>query len=204
MVSIHKILEDPTRAAILAQISRHSGAISAKRIAKNVGFPLSTVYNHLNYLEKHGFISATEIQVRNLSKKVWRRVDPGIEVDGSRVINKKFNLTFSKDPKIIASYVKYLNALLLENLVELQRIDSEVFAKYQESSVAPVWVKLYGLTQDDYEFALTKLGELRRELHERALKNGEVEYRRTEFREEESYLLFLLAFPNLKNHLKAE
>jgi len=81
--------------------------------------------------------------------------------------------------------------------VKLNQIDPSSFEKHQEKSSAPLLVKLYGLTQKDYEYALMKLGELRRDLYERSSMKEENNFHRTQFRSEENHLLFLLAFPNL-------
>ncbi|MFX0115456.1 MAG: helix-turn-helix domain-containing protein [Candidatus Hodarchaeota archaeon] len=196
--AIQIILDDLIRVAILAQIARYSGSISAKEISKNIDIPLSTVYDHLRILEKIGFVTASEIKVKNLIQKVWHRSDTGIEISSSRVFNENFEQSFSKSPKAIVSYVNYLNGLLRENLVQLKRAESSSFEEHQANSFSPVLVKLFGLTREDYEFALKKLGELRRELYLRSQDRGDSEHRRTEFREEENHLLFLLAFPPLK------
>ena len=198
-MNIHEVLEDPTRAAILAQVSRHSGSISAKEISRNIDTPLTTVYGHLKTLEEHGFIVSTEERVRNLSKKVWQRSQIGIEPQGSRVLNQNLQQTFNRDPQVIASYVQYLNALIRENLVKLKKINPSAFEEFQKNSEVPVYVKLYGLTREDYIFTLTKIMELRVELYERAISRGEKEYRRTNILPEENYLVALLAFPEMDN-----
>jgi len=196
-MNIHKVLEDSTRAAILAQVSRHSGSISAKEISKNINTPLTTVYGHLKTLEENGFIVSTEVRVRNLSKKVWQRSSIGIEPQDSRVLNQHYQQTFNRDPQVIATYMRFLNALLRENLVKLKEIDPNAFEEFQKNSEVPVYVKLYGLTREDYIFTLTKIMELRAELYERAMSRGEKEYQRTGMLPKESYLVSLLAFPEM-------
>ncbi|MFX0182214.1 MAG: winged helix-turn-helix domain-containing protein [Candidatus Hodarchaeota archaeon] len=196
-MNIHKILEDSTRAAILAQVSRYSGLISAKEISKNTDIPLTTVYGHLKTLEENGFIFSTEERVRNLSKKVWQRTSIGIEPEDSRILNQYYQQTFNRDPQVIASYMHFLNALLRENLVKLKEITPSAFEEFQKDSEVPVYVKLYGLTREDYIFVLTKIMELRVELYERAMRRGEKEYQRTGMLPKERYLVSLLAFPEM-------
>ena len=112
--------------------------------------------------------------------------------------NLNFKKRFSGDPRSIVTYIRYLNGLIQENLVKLSRLEKKTFEEYQKTTNAPVWVKLYGLTSDDYEFALEKLNELRDQLYERSVARGEKDYRRTAFQPDESNLLFLLTFPDLK------
>ncbi len=196
-MNIHKVLEDSTSAAILAQISRYSGSISAKEISRNIDIPLTTVYGHLKTLEENGFIVSTEERVRNLSKKVWQRTSISIEPQDSRVLNQHYQQTFNRDPQVIASYMQFLNALLRENLVKLKEIAPNAFEEFQKKSEVPVYVKLYGLTRDDYIFVLNKIMELREELYERAMNRGEKEYQRTKMLPKERYLVSLLAFPEM-------
>ncbi|MFX0123447.1 MAG: helix-turn-helix domain-containing protein [Candidatus Hodarchaeota archaeon] len=196
-MNIHKVLEDSTRAAIMAQISRYSGSISAKEISKNVDIPLTTVYGHLKTLEENGFIVSTEERVRNLSKKVWQRTSIAIEPQDSRVLNQYYQQTFNRDPQVIATYMQFLNAHLRENFVKLKEIAPNAFEEFQKNSEVPVYVKLYGLTREDYIFVLKKIMELRVELYERAMKRGEKEYQRTGLLPKERYLVSLLAFPEM-------
>ncbi len=197
MKNIHEALEDPTRAAILAQISIHSGSISAKEISRNIDIPLTTVYFHLKTLEKSGFITAKEEKIRNLTKKVWQRSPVSIEPQGSRILNQYYQQTVNRDAQVIVSYVRYLKALLKENLVDLKRTDPETFEKFQKNTPFPFFVKIYGLTQDDYNYALTKIMELRKELYKREMSRGVKEYQITDFTPDRTYLLCLLAFPDL-------
>ena len=203
-MNIHKVLEDSTRAAILAQISRYSGSISAKEISKNIDIPLTTVYSHLKTLEENGFIVSTEERIRNLSKKVWQRTSIGIEPEDSRVLNQHYQQTFNRDPQVIVSYVQFLNALLRENLVKLKEIATNAFEELQKNSEVPLYVKLYGMTHDDYIFVLTKIMELRVELYKRAMDRGEKEYQRTGMLPKERYLVSLLAFPDMDDLKESE
>ncbi|MFX0050682.1 MAG: helix-turn-helix domain-containing protein [Candidatus Hermodarchaeota archaeon] len=195
--TFHDALRDPTRAAILAQISRHSGTISAKNISSNIDIPLTTVYGHLKALEKDGLIVAIEERVRNLSKKVWKRTSILIEPEETRINNQHLKASVNKDPNVIASYVRYLNALLQENLIQLKKINSSKFEKFQRTSKAPVFVKLYGLTSEDYQYALSELMKLRRELWERSQRRGEKNYQRTQLHPTENNLLFFIGFSDL-------
>ncbi len=197
MEDIYNLLEDTITAAVLAQVSLYSGKISAKEIAKNVGIHVNTVYNHLNLLEKNKIVAADEIQVKNLTKKLWKRQPTSIEDEETRVKNTNFEKKFSGEPRSIVTYIRYLNGLIQENLVKLSQLDKKSFEEYQRTTNAPVWVKLYGLSSDDYEFALRKLNDLREQLYERSVARGEKEYRRTAFHSDENNFLFLITFPDL-------
>ena len=206
MTNIHEVLEDSIRAVVLAQVTRHGGSISAKEISINSNIPLTTVYYHLNALEKDRLIIAKEVRVRNLNKKVWERSNITIEdVEKSRVFNKHYKQTFSKDPSVISSMVRFFNAFIREDLVLLDRIEDKKFSDYQEESLYPLLIKLYGINKDDYKYALTKLTELREELFIRAERRGDdPQNQRISMDEEEQYILFLFTLPNLKDHFEYE
>jgi len=201
MKTIHEALEEKLSADILAQVTRHGGNISAKEIASNLDIPLTTVYYYLNALEKDGFIISEETRIRNLNKKVWKRSKIAIEdPDTSRVTNKHYKKSVSKEPLIISSFIRFFNAFIQEDLIRLKALKETKFSNFQQNSETPFFVKLYGLNKDDYIFAMKKLMDLRIELWNREKERGSSEenYQRTNLEEEDQYLLFLLAIPQLE------
>ncbi|NHJ01374.1 MAG: ArsR family transcriptional regulator [Candidatus Heimdallarchaeota archaeon] len=200
MKTIHELLSDKLSADVLAQVTRHGGEISAKEIASNIKVPLTTVYYYLNALEEDGFIVSDEVRVRNLNKKVWRRSEIAIEdPETSRIINKNYNQSVSKEPLTFSSFIRFFNAFIQEDLVSLETLDKEKFSNFQQNSQTPFLIKLYGMNKEDYIFTLNKLMELRKELWSRAKERGENQegYQSTNFEKEEQFLLFLVAIPKL-------
>jgi DNA-binding transcriptional ArsR family regulator len=202
MAEIKDILNDSTRLTILAQIARHGGEISAKDIAQNIDIPLTTVYHHLNALEREEYISAKEVRVRNLNKKVWERTTIPIEdPEKLRVTNIHYDHCFSKEPNMISTYVTFFNALIKEDLVNLKNLSDKDFEDHQKNSTTPLYVKMHLLDSEDYRYAMEKLMEIRDTLWERAEKKGRkiIDYKRTNIDDSLKYFLFTLALPDLEN-----
>ncbi|MHA2347888.1 MAG: helix-turn-helix domain-containing protein [Candidatus Hodarchaeales archaeon] len=202
MAEISGIINDSTRLTILAQVTRHGGGISAKEIAKNIVVPLTTVYHHLNALEKEGYICAEEVRVRNLNKRVWKRASTPIDdPETQRITNKHYQQNFSKEPEMISTYVTFFNALIKEDLVKLQQVDKEVFENFQKKTSTPAYVKMHLLDKDDFEYVMEKLMEIITALRERRSEKDPIisNYERTDLSKDMKYCLFTLALPDLDN-----
>ena len=196
MKSIHDVFEDETSAAILAQITKYGGKITASKISKNINIPLSTVYNHLRELEKDKFIIAEETRIKNLIKKYWRRTEKRINPKDSLIRNQKFNKLLPSDPLSANSYIKFLIARLREEFQKLKSMNTEKFASYQRDSNNPFNVLMLHITKEDYEFVLGKLFEIHDELQKRNKESMNPD--RSHTLPDETFLFFYLALPDLQ------
>ena len=173
----------------------HGGSITASDMAKNLQIPLSTIYDHLKTLEFEGYIVAKEERIKNLIKKTWFRTEKRINPKETLVKNIYHNKSVPTDPVSAASYIKFLIATLKEKLNKLEQVGKDSFIEYQKSSKEPFNVLQLFLTKEDYKFVMEKIFELHTELQKR--NEEAMNYQRTILLEEERYLFFYLALPDL-------